>query len=277
MRQGQPEIFALFGNPVGHSLSPLMHNAAFGKMQFNACYAAFCVENLEIAVRAVRALNIRGVSVTIPFKVAVLEYLDVVDEDARRIGAVNTIINDGGRLRGANTDAPGLVCALKEAVAIGGKTFVILGAGGTARAAVAGITKEGGISVIVNRSAQKGRLLAAEWGCAFHPWEDLGGIKADGLINTTPVGMSPAFDRSPVAPEILAHFRLVMDVIYNPLQTKLLRDAEKAGCQTLSGVSLFVHQGAEQIRLWTGQEVPRAFMNDTVLQALEGQARDEGR
>jgi shikimate dehydrogenase len=270
MKEGQPEIFALFGNPVGHSLSPLMHAAAYGSMGINACYVPFCVQDLEFAVRAIGALAIRGVSVTIPFKVEVMKYLDEVDEDARRIGAVNTITNSNGRLRGANTDWKGLTLALKEVSGVAGKTFVILGAGGTARAAVFGILSEGGIPLIVNRSAEKGRLLAAEWGCAFHPWQDLGGIKAEGLINTTPVGMSPETDRSPVRPEVLANFGLVMDVIYNPVRTKLLEDAQKAGCTTLSGLSMFVHQGAEQIRLWTGQEPPRAVMNDTVRQALKG-------
>jgi shikimate dehydrogenase len=275
MKGTQPEIFALFGNPVGHSLSPIMHNAAFGRIPLNACYVPFCVQNLENAVRAISALDIRGVSVTIPFKVDVMKYLDEVDEDARKIGAVNTIMNCGGRLRGANTDWKGLIGALKEVSGIAGKTFVILGAGGTARAAVYGILQEGGIPLIVNRSAEKGRLLAAEWDCAFHPWQDLGNIKAEGLINTTPVGMSPKTDLSPLPQEVPANFRLVMDVIYNPLRTKLLQDAHKAGCAVIPGVSMFVHQGAEQIRLWTGQEPPRAFMNEIVRQALEGRTDDK--
>lgn len=270
MREVRQEVFALFGNPVGHSLSPLMHNAAFSRAGLNACYVPFCVENLNIAVRAIRALNIRGVSVTIPFKVDVMKHLDAVDEDALRIGAVNTIMNDGGRLRGANTDWKGLILALKEATAIRDKTFVILGAGGTARAAVFGILSEGGIPLVVNRSAEKGRLLAAEWRCVFHPWQRLGEIKADCLINTTPVGMAPETGLSPIQPDVLKNFKLVMDVIYNPLRTKLLQDAQKAGCAVLSGVSMFVHQGAEQIRLWTGQEPPRPFMSEIVRQALEG-------
>ncbi|MBI4633891.1 MAG: shikimate dehydrogenase [Deltaproteobacteria bacterium] len=270
MREVRQEVFALFGNPVGHSLSPLMHNAAFSREGLNACYVPFCVENLNIAVQAIRALNIRGVSVTIPFKVDVMKHLDAVDEDALRIGAVNTIMNDGGRLRGANTDWKGLILALKEATAIRDKTFVILGAGGTARAAVFGILSEGGIPLVVNRSAEKGRLLAAEWRCVFHPWQRLGEIKADCLINTTPVGMAPETGLSPIQPDVLKNFKLVMDVIYNPLRTKLLQDAQKAGCVVLSGVSMFVHQGAEQIRLWTGQEPPRPFMSEIVRQALEG-------
>ncbi len=268
MKEREMDVFALFGNPVGHSRSPLMHNAAYARMGLDACYVPFCVQDLGTAVRAIGALGIRGVSVTIPFKVDIMQYLDEVDEDARRIGAVNTVINKSGRLRGANTDWKGLTRTLMESSGIAGKTFVVLGAGGTARAAVFGILREGGTPLVVNRSVEKGRRLASEWNCAFRPWEELGEIKAAGLINTTPVGMSPKADRSPVRPDVLANFSLVMDVVYNPLRTKLLEDAQKAGCAVLSGVSMFVHQGAEQIRLWTGQEPPVALMGETVRRAL---------
>ncbi|MBE9547302.1 MAG: shikimate dehydrogenase [Proteobacteria bacterium] len=262
------KIFALFGNPTGHSLSPLMHNAAFSKMGIDARYVPFCVENLEDAVKGIRGLNICGVSVTIPFKTAVMKYLDELDDSALKIGAVNTIVNDGGRLTGRNTDWIGLSIALKKSIKIDKKTFAILGAGGAARAAVYAVLMEGGTPIILNRTAEKGRKLAGEFGCKFYHIDDIGKIKADCLINTTPVGMSPDTGKSPVESAILTNFRCVMDMIYNPLRTKLLEDAEKAGCTVLSGLDMFVHQGAEQIKMWTGMEPPREFMRQVVLEKL---------
>ena len=264
------DIFALFGNPVGHSLSPLMHNATFKRMNIDANYVPFCINNLEDAVRGIRGLDIRGVSVTIPFKTTVIPYLNEVDGSSLRIGAVNTILNDGkGCLRGYNTDWIGLIRDLNESLEISGKIFAILGAGGAARAAVFGILKEGGIPVILNRTIEKGEKMARNFGCPFYPLSEIGNLKADCLINTTPVGMAPDRERSPLARESLVNFRWVMDLIYNPLKTKLLRDAEEAGCMVLPGVGMFVNQGAEQIKIWKGVEPPRAFMKQIVLERLE--------
>jgi shikimate dehydrogenase len=268
-------MFALFGNPVGHSLSPLMHNATYKRMKIDAHYVPFCVKHLEDAVRGIRGLDIRGVSVTIPFKTAVMSYLDEVDESSLSIGAVNTILHDDkGRLKGYNTDWIGLIRDLKESLEIEGKTFVILGAGGAARAIVFGILKEGGTPVIVNRTIEKGEEMARDFACSFYPLSEIGKIKADCLINTTPVGMSPDSEKSPVVRETLGNFRWVVDIIYNPLKTKLLRDAEEAGCIALSGMGMFVHQGAEQIKIWMGIEPPRAFMKGIVLEKLKGRDGD---
>jgi shikimate dehydrogenase len=268
MTESPPEIYALIGNPVGHSLSPLMHNLAYEKMDINARYVAFCVENLRDAFYGIRALKIMGVSVTVPFKVEVMQYLDEVEEEAFQIGAVNTIMNEQGRLKGTNTDWLGIVLALQGSMDIRGRNFAVLGAGGTARAALFGIIKEGGLPVVVNRTEEKGRSLAREWDCPFCLLSDIGRIRADCLINTTPVGMYPGIGASPLPPEVLGNFRRVMDVIYNPLQTKLMEDAGKAGCAVLSGLEMFVHQGAEQIRLWTGLEPPRALMREAVINRL---------
>jgi shikimate dehydrogenase len=270
MMEHSSEIFALFGNPIGHSLSPLMHNATFKKMKIDAHYVPFCVKSLEDAVRGIRGLNIRGVSITIPFKTTVMSYLDEVDESSLRIGAVNTILNDNNRrLKGYNTDWIGLIRDLEESLEIGGKTFAILGAGGAARAAVFGLLKEGGVPIILNRTVTKGEEMAREFGCPFYPLSEIENIEADCLINTTPVGMAPDSKKSPLGRESLVNFRCVMDIIYNPLRTKLLRDAQEAGCIVLSGVGMFVHQGAEQIKIWTGMEPPRAFMRGIVLEKLK--------
>ena len=275
MKESPPAIFALFGNPVGHSLSPLMHNAAYHKMGINASYVPCCVENPEEAIERIKERSIRGASVTIPFKTAVMPYLDEVEDSARTIGAVNTIWHDDkGRLTGYNTDWIGVVLGLEQSLVIQGKTFAILGAGGAARAVVFGILHKGGIPLILNRTTTRGAEMAQEFGCPFYHLSEIGGISADCLINTTPVGMTPEKGKSPIAKEVLTNFRWVMDCIYNPLKTQLLQDAEEAGCTVLNGVGMFVYQGAEQIKIWTGKEPPREFMRQVVLDKLGAQDGD---
>lgn len=262
--------YILLGNPVKQSLSPPMHNAALDDLGIKGRYNAFCVYDLAAAVQGIRGMDIRGASVTIPFKSAVMEYLDDVSDDAIKIGAVNTIVNDNGRLAGFNTDWLGLIIPLGEAMTIKGKKFVIIGAGGTARAAAYGIMKEGGFPVIVNRTAENGKLLSSALQCPFYALKEIGKIKADCLINTTPVGMYPHLDKSPVDDAALAGYKYVMDVIYNPLQTKMLKDAGQAGCLIIPGLDMFVHQGAQQLKLWTGKEPDRALMKKVVLERLAG-------
>ncbi len=261
--------FVLLGNPVRHSLSPLMHNTALAAMQVAGHYSAFCVSDADAAIAGIRGMNIRGASVTIPLKTEVMEYLDEIDADALALGAVNTIVNDAGKLTGYNTDWLGLMQALKAKMMIAGKTFAILGAGGTARAAAYGIQKEGGRPIIVNRTEDKGRALAARFDCPFCPLTEVGNISADVLINTTSVGLYPQSAQSPVAAALLANYPYVVDVIYNPLKTKLLRDAEAKGCKIISGLEMFVYQGALQLKLWTGKDAPLKFMRKTVRERLE--------
>lgn len=261
--------FVLLGNPVRHSLSPLMHNTALAAMQVEGHYSAFCVSDAGAAIAGIRGMNIRGASVTIPLKTEVMEYLDEIDADALALGAVNTIVNDVGKLIGYNTDWLGLMQVLKNKISLSGKTFVILGAGGTARAAAYGIKKEGGRPIIVNRTQEKGKALAVRFDCPFYPLADIGKIQADALINTTSVGMYPQIHRSPVDAAIPANYQVVVDVIYNPLKTKLLRDAEANGCTIVSGLEMFVRQGAGQLKLWTGREAPLALMKKTVRERLE--------
>jgi shikimate dehydrogenase len=274
MKKPAAVTFALFGNPVGHSLSPLMHNAAYKEMKIDASYVPLCVEHLEDAIQLIREGNMQGASITIPFKTAVITYLDEVEQSAQQIGAANTIWHDdNGRLTGYNTDWIGLVRDLEESLEIHNKTFVILGAGGAARATVFGIQQRGGTPLVINRTSTKGEAMAREFGCPFYPLSEIGNIRADCLINTTPVGMAPKKGKSPIEKRTLSNFRWVMDCIYNPLKTQLLQDAEEAGCATLNGVGMFVHQGAEQIKIWTGMEPPREFMKKIVLEKLRA---DEG-
>jgi shikimate dehydrogenase len=206
--------------------------------------------------------------VTLPVKGAIMGFLDEVDEDASAIGAVNTIINEGGRLRGSNTDWTGLVTAMKEHFPLGGKTIAVMGAGGVARAAVYGILREGGIPVILSRNLDRGESLARWFACAAQPLARMGAVNAEVLINATPVGMSPNVEETLVDQRYLPRFQWVVETIYNPLETRLLREAEAAGCGVITGLSMFVRQGAEQIRLWTGLEPPVELMTRVVKTTL---------
>ena len=268
--------FALFGNPVGHSLSPLMINAAFGAMGIRAGYEARRVEDLEPAVRMIREKPLDGVSVTLPLKGAVMAFLDEVDDDARAIGAVNTVTNDHGRLRGSNTDWKGLTAAMEERFPLGGRTIAVLGAGGVARAAVHAILRAGGMPIVFNRSRDRADSLARWFSCETQPLARLGAVGADVLINATPVGMHPRTGESPVDARLLPRFEWVVDTIYNPLQTRLLREARAAGCGVVTGLSMFVRQGAEQIRTWTGLDPPVELMERVVRTALEAKDRLQG-
>ncbi|MGD0275774.1 MAG: shikimate dehydrogenase [Syntrophales bacterium] len=261
--------YGLFGNPVAQSLSPLMHRAAYQDLCIQGSYDVWPVKYPREIVRKIREEGIIGASITIPFKEAVREYLDEVDETARIIGSVNTIVNNGIKLKGFNTDWMGLVRGLAEHLEMKGKSFAILGAGGTARSAAFGILREGGTPIIFSRTLARGEDLADALGCRAKPFDTIEGFRSDVLINTTPVGMAPDTGRSPLSTVDLGRFKYVMDVIYNPIQTKLLKDAELAGCHVINGVGMFVHQGAEQIRIWTGMEPPLKQMRQAVERELD--------
>ena len=259
-----PARFAVFGNPVGHSLSPIMHTAAFTATAFNGVYVAVPVQEIRPAVAGLRALGFRGASITIPHKESVMACLDEVEETARRIKAVNTIVNADGRLQGYNTDVSGAIRALKDKIALTGRAVAILGAGGAARAVAFGILAEGGRVTIFNRAAERGEKLADELQADFRPLSEFKADPCEILINTTPAGMAPWADATPVAAETLRPGLVVMDIVYNPLKTRLLREAARTGCTTIDGLSMFVHQGARQFELWTGMKAPVDIMRMAV-------------
>jgi shikimate dehydrogenase len=261
-------VYAVFGDPVSHSLSPVMHNTAFKSASFLGVFLAFHVKKIKSAIAAVRSLGIKGASITIPHKIKVMKYLDDIDPAARKIGAVNTVINDGGLLRGYNSDGMGAVKALSEKTVIRGKNVAVIGAGGAARAVGFCIKEEGGRITVINRSREKGEMLARDLSAGYRPLNDIDGIKCDILINATPVGMKPRIDEMPVGKSCLEKGMVVMDTVYNPLKTRLLTEAADAGCVTVDGVSMFVHQGAFQFELWTGKKAPVEVMKKTVLDAL---------
>ncbi len=278
---GRSRICAVIGNPVEHSLSPALHNAAFAEKGLNMCYVAFRVEDLEAAMAGARGLHLLGLSVTIPHKVAVLEYLDEVEETAGRIGSVNTVLNRKGRLIGYNSDGMGAVRALREAeVPMAEEKVTILGSGGAARAIAFSLGKEVALRemVLLGVEVEECRRLAEDlqgalpFPVAWEPMdpETLGRHVPDsaGLIHCTPVGMSPREAQTVLDRQLLRPGQFVFDIVYNPLKTRLLKEAEEVGCRLVLGVEMFIYQAVFQFELWTGEQAPVDCMRRVVMEAL---------
>ncbi len=268
---GKTSLYGIIGNPVGHSLSPAMHNAAFDFLGENCVYLPFAVENVEAALQGIRHLYIKGVSVTIPHKESVIPYLDIVDSVAVKIGAVNTIRREQqGQdilLCGYNTDWIGANRALADTMQLKGASVVILGAGGSARAIGFGLLEAGAKITLCSRTESRGRKLAVDLQCQWCPLENVANLQGDALVNATSVGMVPQQEQSPVPSEITSNYSVVMDIVYAPLQTKLLMDAKKAGCRTVNGLEMLLYQGVAQFELWTSLQPPVEVMRGVLLEA----------
>ena len=277
MVNGKTSLYGIIGNPVRHSLSPVMHNSAFAALSINGIYVPMQVENVADAVTGLAALGFIGLSVTVPYKETVMEYLDEIDPVAKRIGAVNTLLfrshPDNGAVvsRGFNTDWLGSNLALAEKMQLPGSRVLILGAGGAAKAVGFGIVEAGAEVIISNRSADRGRELADWLGCQFCPLDQLDEIQADALVNSTSVGMEPNADDIPIDSKLLGNFRVVMDIVYAPLQTTLLKKAAAAGCRTIDGLSMLLYQGAVQFKIWTEKQPPQDVMRAALLAELARQ------
>jgi shikimate dehydrogenase len=274
------QFCGVIGNPVEHSLSPAIHNAAFQKLGLNFVYLAFRVEAIGDAIKGLRALgNFRGASVTIPHKVAAVPFLDSVEPTARHIGAINTIVAAGGTLTGHNTDAIGALRALREGgVALKGRQVVMLGSGGAARAIAFALGTETGIErlTILGIDSQERTALARDLQSktgmmvqeSLLDEEALRKMLPDThvLIHCTPMGMSPKVNETAVPPALLHAGLTVMDIVYNPRDTQLLKDAKAAGCRTIPGLEMFLYQAVAQFELWTNQAAPAEVMR-TVLES----------
>ncbi len=261
-------VFAVMGNPVRHSLSPVMFNRAFSQTGYNGAYVAFQVDAIGDGAAAMRSLGIMGASITIPHKVSILGFLDEFDPMAKSIGAVNTVINHEGRLKGYNSDCPGAVTALEEVTHLEGKQVAVIGAGGAAAAIGFGVKSRGSRLTLINRTVSNGEKLATALDAEFIPISELRSLPFDILIQTTSVGMTPHLHQSPVPDALLTPGLLVMDIVYAPLKTRLLKDAEAAGCRTINGLSMFVHQAAFQFELWTQSPAPLAVMKQSLMDCL---------
>ncbi len=266
---GKTKTYGILGNPVAHSLSPVMHNAAFAATGIDGVYLPFPAPDINTAVTGIRGLGVQGASVTIPHKEQVMALLDSIDPVAVKIGAVNTIVRKDDTLSGFNTDWLGAVRALEEKISLPGRKVVILGAGGSARALGFGMQERGADFVLVSRTESRGRALAEELACPWISLTETEKISGDILINATSVGMQPKIENSPVPESVLSQFQVVMDIVYAPLKTRLLREAEKAGCEIINGLEMLLYQGVAQFEMWTGQDAPVDVMRRALLGALK--------
>lgn len=261
------KVFGIIGDPVSHSLSPVMHNAAFRELGIKAVYGAFLVksENLAQAVQGLKALNISGISVTIPHKEAILPLLDEVDETALEIGAVNTVVNYEGYLKGFNTDWIGVLKAFEEkGINLKGKKIVILGAGGASRAIIYAVKKAGAKEILLyNRTFHKAEKLAQYFGIIAYPWDKINQAEGDIIIQATSVGLKSHI--SPISEEIIKRFKVAMDIVYLPLKTKFLSLAEGYAL-TIDGLRMLLYQGVEQFKLFTGMEAPVKIMEKVLYE-----------
>lgn len=265
------DVYGLIGNPVGHSLSPPMHEAAYDELALDARYVTFepAPDELEAAIRGADALGVRGLNVTIPFKQDALEVV-AADELATRIGAVNTIDFSGEEPTGHNTDAAGALRALRDHdVALEGADAVVVGAGGAGRAISFGLADAGAAVTIANRTESTAHELADEVpGAVGRGLEDLEALLADAdvLVNATSVGMEE--DATPVPAAALHDELAVLDAVYRPLETRLLREASAVGATTVDGAWMLLYQGVEALELWTDREAPVEAMNEALRSRL---------
>jgi shikimate dehydrogenase len=252
-------LYGLVGCPIAHSVSPDMHNAAFGDARLDAVYLPLPAADVDDFVAFARAFRLQGASVTIPYKVALFERVDEVDAVARRIGAVNTIRLTDGRWVGANTDAVGFLQPLQDRhIRLQGIRAAVLGAGGAARAVAIALAPSGVEVTIHARDAAKAAPTATAVGASLGGWPPPRG-SWDLLVNCTPIGMHPRIDETPLPAGDLTG-RLVYDLIYNPMSTRLLREAASAGCQTIGGLDMLVAQAREQFQGWPGARPPAEVM-----------------
>ncbi len=237
-----------------------MHNAAFEKLGLDCVYVAFPVRDVSCVVSSLKCLDIYGLSVTAPFKETIISYLDTVDEGATEIGAVNTIRYREGIVEGINTDWIGAIRAIEKKIELAGKSCVVLGAGGTAKAVIYGLKQKKARVVVLNRTKEKAKELSEKFDTDYGSLDKLKNVKADVIINTTTVGMEPLEEVSLVPEEILTSVSVVMDVVYKPRITKLLADAQKAGCKIVEGLEMLLEQGIAQFEWWTGKKAPEECM-----------------
>ncbi len=284
MISARTRVCGLIGDPVEHSVSPAMHNAAFSHLRLDYIYLPFRVggKHLTGAIDGARALGIRGLNVTIPHKVAVIPLLDELDPLAEKIGAVNTIVNDNGILKGYNTDAGGFLKALlHRGVEPQNRRVVLLGAGGASRAISFALAENGAELVILNRQQEIDWAVELAGSISRLSGKEVKAFElneqnlraalepADLLVNATSVGMSPNTGQTPVARKLLKPGLVVFDVVYNPIKTRLLTEAEEAGARTIDGINMLVWQGALAFEMWTGLKPPVEIMKAAAVKALK--------
>lgn len=280
---GKTRLYCVIGDPIEHSLSPVMQNAAFEALKIDCVFLAFKVSppDVENALRGMRGLGICGMNVTMPNKNAVVEHLDEVDKTAKLLGSVNTILNEDRKLKGFSTDGIGALNALRRnGVSLSGKNLVLLGAGGAARAIAFALAKEVEEVTILNRTPEKIKTLSKELEQLNKKKIKSGTLtkkdleesleNADILINATSVGMKQNSEEALVNSKLLRSDLTIMDIVYNPIETKLSKDAKAIGAKVVSGLEMLIYQGVASFEIWTGIEAPVEVMRKAVLNKLAG-------
>lgn len=264
----ETKVYGVIGDPVSKSMGYLIHNKAFQSAGLPHVYIPLLVQNVTRFFNAFEPY-LGGLSVTMPHKEDIMKVMGKIDAAAERIGAVNTVVQENGGWTGYNTDCSGALKALEPYGPLKGKNILIIGAGGTAKAIGQGVTDQGAnLTLTYNRNKEKGQELADQLKCKLISIRDIDQVAADILINCSPVGMTPNTQDTPFPARLLKKDMVVFDSVYNPMETRLLKDAEEAGCTAVSGVELFVHQAAGQFELWTGQTAPLEIMRQVVEEKL---------
>jgi shikimate dehydrogenase len=285
---GKTRLCGVVGDPIEHTLSPTIHNAAFNHLKLDFVFLAFHVRaaELENAIRGMRSLGIHGLNVTMPHKSAVISYLDKVDSAVQFLGSANTILNRDGRLLGFNTDGGGALYALREnGVELAHKKVLLLGAGGAAKAIAFSLAQEAESLCILNRMPEKAAILADALNRMFNKKIEGGALSpsaiqknmedSDILVNATSIGMHPNVNQSIVAPQWLKPNLAVMDIVYNPAETKLAKAAKAAGAKVISGLEMLIYQGAASFKIWTGKSAPIEVMRKEALKKLSSAGDDK--
>ena len=279
---GKTQVCGVIGDPIEHTLSPTIHNAAFNHLKLDFVFLAFNVKaaELENAMRGMQGLGIHGLNVTMPYKNTIIAYLDEVDSTVKFLGSANTILNKDGKLYGFNTDGTGALKALREngVEKLSEQKVLLLGAGGAAKAIAFSLAKGVGELVVLNRAAEKAKRLAEALGRtvnkkvvgdALSPDTIAENLQdSDVLINATSVGMHPEANQSVVPPQLWRSDLTVMDIVYNPVETKLAKAAKEAGAKVISGVEMLIYQGAASFEIWTGKSAPIEVMRRAALNKL---------
>jgi shikimate dehydrogenase len=281
---GKTQLYGVIGNPVEHSLSPAIQNAAFEKLRLDGVFLAFEVapEEVENALRGMHGLGICGLNVTMPYKSTVIPYLDEIDSTAELLASVNTIANEAGKLRGFSTDGIGALKALEEnGLTLSGKKIVLLGSGGAAKAIAFALAEKVEKLILLNRNSEKSgelvKLLKKKFKKEIssnllteeNMQESI--LEADILVNATSVGMFPNTELSLVKSDLLKSSMTVLDIVYNPLETKLSKEAKQVGAKVISGLEMLLYQGAASFEIWTGQKAPVEVMRKAALDHFAGE------
>jgi shikimate dehydrogenase len=275
----QKDLYAVVGNPVGHSLSPAMMNAVFRSLGIPAVYVALQSDCFAEDLKTLEKTGFRGLSVTIPHKESACRLVSSLDDTAKAIGAVNTLMRIPGGWAGCNTDWLGAIRALKQKTPLAGRRALVIGAGGAARAVIHGLKHEGARATVANRGIERGEVLAREFGCGFIRLSDLerpdAGRSFDVVVQCTPVGLRGGESASLVSKAFFHPGMVVMDTVYRPLRTPFSILAEEAGCAIVPGLEMLLHQGVAQLEWWLGVSIPDDggvhVMREALMEALENE------